>query len=78
MDVETQAEFNRILNKPIGELTPEEKVFLQARQSYMGRRTKEDYKEVLGDKIEIEDKPEEPTNTNPHPSENEDDGQDEA
>jgi hypothetical protein len=76
MDEQTTNEFNRILSKPIGELTPEDKGFLQARQSYMGRKTKEQYKEVLGEKIII-DKPEEQVaDTNPFPS-SPDDGQDE-
>lgn len=72
MDQETKDYFNSLLEKPMDELTSEEKLFLQARQSYMGKKTREQYKEVLGEKVEIEEPKEvtaEELNTNSHPSE---------
>lgn len=41
MDEQTEAYLKRVLEKDLHELTPEDKAFLKARWSYVGRRSRD-------------------------------------
>lgn len=56
MDKEAQKYFDGLLQKPITALTPDNIAFLQARQSYLGKKQLAKYAEVLKIKVKAEPK----------------------
>lgn len=51
MDPRSKELFDRITEKPVEELTSEDKAFLQARRSYLSKVQKEEYKSILKEEI---------------------------
>lgn len=50
MDQRTEAELNRIRKTHLTALTEADKVFLRARQSYLGKRDQKKYQSILKEK----------------------------
>lgn len=66
LDPEVQAEINRIASKDPSEITAADKIFLQARKSYLGKQTRARLGDILSEKVEVE-KPEAPVVDQKHP-----------
>lgn len=67
MNPEAKAELNRILEKDRNELTEQDKAFLRARREYLGKKTREDYKDIIKGKNEPIGEAPAAVDTNPFP-----------
>lgn len=77
-DKEIRTVLDAILAKPLTELTPGDKEFLRARQSYLNPQQGNLYKDVINEKPDKkEDKVNEEEVNNDHPANQTDDDQDE-
>lgn len=77
LDPDVEKELYRIRHKDMSELTEYDKGFLRARATYLGRKDRKKYKDILQQENKPIEKPQEDVNPNPFPPETEDDGVDE-
>lgn len=75
MNPEAEAKLKKILAKELHELTVEDKAFLKARWTYVGKSSRVKFAKVLDEKIEPVEKKEEEPAENPF---EESDGEDEV